>query len=55
MHVGLNPFSSVFPIPQIICISDFRPVSSIVNTLWLFEKYTMVNMSTLVTSLELSF
>ena len=36
---------------QIICIWDFRSLSLMVNILWLFEKYTLVNVTTLVTSL----
>ena len=47
----VNSFGSIFPMTQIICISDFRSLSVMVNILWLFEKYTLVNVTTLVTPL----
>ena len=53
--VGVNYFASLFPMAQIICISNFRSLSLIVNILWLFEKYTLGNVTTLVTTLQLSF
>ena len=53
--MGVNSFGSVFPMTQIIGISDFRSLSLKVNILWLFEKYTLVNVTTLVTTLYLSF
>ena len=49
--MGGNYFGSVFSITQIICISNFRFLFLIVNILWLFEKYTLVNVTTFVTSL----
>ena len=49
--VGGSYFGSVFSITQIIHISNFRSLSLIVNILWLFEKYTLVNVTTFVTSL----
>ena len=53
--MGVNSLGSVFPMTQIICISNVRPLSLIVNILWLFEKYTLVNVTTFVTTLYLSF
>ena len=53
--VGVNYFGSVVPMTQIIRISIFRSLSLIVNILWLFEKYTLVNVTTFVTTLYLSF
>ena len=49
--VDVNPFGSLFPAAQTICISNVRSLSLIVNILWPFEKYTLVNVTTLVTSL----
>ena len=49
--MGGNYFGSVFSISQIIGISNFRSLSLIVNILWLFEKYTLVNVTTFVTTL----
>ena len=49
--MGVNPFGSLFPAAQTICISNFRSLSLIVNILWLFEKYTPVNVTTFVTTL----
>ena len=53
--MGVNSFGSVFPMTQIICISNFRSLSLIVNILWPFENYTLVNVTTFVTTLYLSF
>ena len=53
--MDVNSFGSVFPITQIIYISNFRSLSLIVNILWLFEKYTLVNVTIFVTTLYLSF
>ena len=53
--VGGSYFGSVFSITQIIHISNSRSLSLIVNILWLFEKYTLVNVTTFVTTLSLSF
>ena len=36
--MGGNYFGSVFSITQIICISNCRSLSLIVNIMWLFEK-----------------
>ena len=33
----VNSFSSVFPIPQVIPVSNFRPLSLLVFILWRFE------------------
>ena len=44
----VKKFASVFPITQIICISNFRSLSLIVNILWLFEKYPLGNVTTLL-------
>ena len=33
----VNSFSSVFPTPQVIPVSNFRPVSLLVFILWSFE------------------
>ena len=49
--VGGNYFGSVFSVTQIICISNFRSLSLIVHILWFFEKYTLVNVTTFVTTL----
>ena len=49
--VGINYFGSVLSITQTICISNFRFLSLIVNILWLFEKYNLVNVITFVTTL----
>ena len=49
--VGGGYFGSVFSITQIVCISNFRSLSLIVNILWLFDKYTLVNVTTFVTTL----
>ena len=49
--VGVNSFGSVFPITQIMRVSDFRSLALMVNIVWLFKKYTLVNVTTLVTSL----
>ena len=45
VHVG-----SVFPITQIICISNVRSLPLIVTVLLPLEKYTLVNVATLVTT-----
>ena len=49
--MGGSYFGSVFSVTQIIGISDFRSLSFIVNILWLFEKYTLLNVTTFVTTL----
>ena len=49
--MDVNSFASVFPITQIISVSNFRSLSLIGNILWLFEKYTLGNVTTLVTTL----
>ena len=49
--VGGSYFGSVFSITQIICISNLRSLSLIVIILWLFEKYTLVNVTKFVNTL----
>ena len=49
--MGGSYFGSVFSVTQIIVISNFRSLSFIVNILWLFEKFTLVNVTTFVTTL----
>ena len=49
--VGGSYVGSVFSITQIIGISNFRSLSLMVNILWPFEKYTLVNVTTFVTTL----
>ena len=53
--VGAHSLGNVFPMTQIICISNFRSLLLIGNILWLFGKYTLVNVTTFVTTLHLSF
>ena len=48
--MGVNSLGSVFPMTQIVCISNFRSLSLIVNILWLFEKNTLMNVTTLYLS-----
>ena len=49
--MGGSYFGSVFSVTQIIGVSNFRSVSFKVNILWLFEKFTLVNVTTFVTTL----
>ena len=49
--MGVNSIGSVFPMTQIISLSNFRSLSLIVNILWIFKKYTLVNVTTFVTLL----
>ena len=43
--MGGSYFGSIFSITQIIGISNFKSLSFIVNILWLFEKFTLVNVT----------
>ena len=49
--VGGNYFGSIFSTTQNICISNFRSLSLIVNILWHFEKYILMNVTTFVSTL----
>ena len=49
--VGGSYFGIIFSTTQIICISNVRSLSLIVNIVWLFKKYTLVNVTTFVTTL----